>query len=88
MTAGRDDPGRRGGAHDDDPSLAAYAGVGIQFALTIVIFLFLGTWLDRRLGTAPWLTIAGVFVGAAGGFYSLYTRLMAAQRRADERRKR
>jgi ATP synthase protein I len=72
---------------DDASSLSMYAGVGIQFALTIVVFLFVGQWLDRRLGTTPWLTIIGVFVGAVGGFYSLYSRLMTAQRRNEDRRK-
>ncbi len=89
MTADRGDPDARptstGGRKDDEPSLSTYAGVGLQFALTIILFLFIGQWLDRRLDTAPWFTIAGVFAGAAGGFYSLYSRLMAQQRRAERR---
>ena len=68
-----------------------YAGLGLQFAASIVVFLYLGQWLDRKLGTAPWLLLAGVFLGAGGSFYSMYRRLMAAQAREDaaraERRK-
>jgi F0F1-type ATP synthase assembly protein I len=60
--------------------------VGIQFALAILVFLYLGQWLDRKLGTAPWLLIIGVFLGAGLGFYSMYRKLMAAQARADEAR--
>jgi ATP synthase protein I len=86
MPAAHGDRDRRGSAHDEGPSLTEFAGVGLQFAVTIVVFLFLGQWLDGRLGTSPWLTVLGVFLGAAGGFLSLYTRLMAAQRRADQRR--
>jgi hypothetical protein len=57
------------------------AGAGIQFAVSIVVFLFLGQWLDRRLGTAPVFLFGFVFVGAAASFYSMYRQLMAEQRR-------
>jgi F0F1-type ATP synthase assembly protein I len=69
------------------PSVGEYAGVGLQFALAIVAFMFAGMWLDRALGTSPWLLILFVFGGAAAGFYSIYRKLMAAQRRADEARR-
>ena len=60
---------------------AEFAGIGVQFAVTILVFVFLGVWLDRRLGTSPWLLLIFVFVGAAGGFYSMYRRITVAQRR-------
>src|SRR5687768_8826853 len=69
------------------PSVGDYAGVGLQFALTIVVFMFAGMWLDRRLGTSPWLLMLFVFGGAGAGFYSIYRKLMTAQRRADEARR-
>jgi F0F1-type ATP synthase assembly protein I len=81
---GRGRDGRRGAAV---PSLGEYAGVGVQFALTIVAFMFAGMWLDRALGSSPWLLILFVFGGASAGFYSIYRKLMAAQRRADETRR-
>ena len=61
-----------------------FAGIGIQFALTILLFVFAGVWLDNRLGTSPWLVLVFVFVGAAGGFYSMYRRVTAAQRRSKD----
>jgi F0F1-type ATP synthase assembly protein I len=63
-----------------------FAGIGIQFALVILVFTGAGIWLDRRLGTSPWLLLLCVFLGAAGGFYSIYQKAMAAQRRDAERR--
>jgi F0F1-type ATP synthase assembly protein I len=69
------------------PSVGEYAGIGLQFALSIVLFMFAGMWLDRTLGTSPWLLILFVFGGASAGFYSIYRKLMAAQRRADEARR-
>jgi ATP synthase protein I len=71
---------------DSGPSVAAYAGLGFQFLGAILVFLYLGRWLDARLGTAPWLLIVGVFVGAGAGFYSLYRKLMKEQAREDARR--
>jgi len=57
-----------------------YVGLGIQFALSILLFLYLGQWLDRRVGTDGLFTLAGVFLGAGAAFYSMYRKLMADQR--------
>jgi F0F1-type ATP synthase assembly protein I len=61
--------------------------LGIQFALAIVVFLFAGQWLDKRLGTDSLFTVVGVFVGAAGAFYNMYRKVTAAQKLDDEERK-
>jgi F0F1-type ATP synthase assembly protein I len=60
-----------------------FAGVGIQFAFSIIVFLFAGQWLDKRLGTNGLFTIAGVFVGGGAAFYNMYRKVTAAQRRDD-----
>jgi ATP synthase protein I len=59
-------------------------GVGLQFAGSILIFLFLGRWLDGQLGTAPWLLVAGVFVGASAGFFAMYRQLVIAPRQRQK----
>jgi len=48
-----------------------YAGLGLQFALTFLVFGAIGWWLDGKLGTAPWLMVVGIALGAAGAFWSL-----------------
>lgn len=63
------------------------AGIGIQFGLTIVVFVFGGVWLDRRFGTSPWCMLGCTFVGAAGGIYSMYRQAMAVERGQGEDRK-
>lgn len=96
-----DEPGRRdgsGGSGGSAPdgarqgaagtSVGAYAGLGLQFALSIVISAYAGQWLDRRFGTAPWLMLSTLLVGAGGTFYSIYRKLMADLRRDEEARKR
>jgi F0F1-type ATP synthase assembly protein I len=65
---------------------ADFAGVGLQFAAAIVIFLFAGQWVDSKLGTSGVFTIAGVFIGGGAAFYLMYRKISAAQRRDDEER--
>jgi hypothetical protein len=49
-----------------------FAGLGIQFAVIIVLFAFAGIWLDKRLGTSPLFVIILVLGGAGLGFWSMY----------------
>ena len=62
-----------------------FAGAGFQFTIMVVLSVFAGIWIDRKLGTGPWLLIVTVFLGAALGFYSLYRNLMKGQRLGDRR---
>ncbi len=84
-------PERGAGSEADDRraarSATRYAGLGLQFALSILLFLYAGQWLDRKLGTAPWCMIGGVFLGASLAFYSMYRKLMGDLER-DEAEKR
>lgn len=77
-------PGQR-----DGPNLqgyAKYAGVGLQFGFSILLFLYLGKWADGKLGTAPYLLILGVFTGAFAAFYSIYKSAMADLKRDEDER--
>lgn len=68
--------------------VAKYAGVGLQFAVSILVFLYVGQWVDDRFGSAPWGMIVGVFTGAGAAFYSMYRRLMADLKEDEARRRR
>lgn len=72
----------------EELNIGSFAGVGLQFAASIVLFLFLGQWVDRKLGSSPVFLLAGVFLGGGAAFYSMYRRLTTAQKADDERRKR
>ena len=67
-------PGTAGGG-SDGPSLGEVAGFGLQFVVAILVFLYLGRWVDGLLGTAPTFLLIGVFVGAGGAFYSMYRKV-------------
>jgi ATP synthase protein I len=62
-------------------SPVVFAGAGFEFAGCILLGLFAGQWVDKRLGTAPWLLILGVFAGASAGFFNMYRILTTAERR-------
>lgn len=64
---------------------ARVAGQGLTLALATGLFLWVGWWLDNRLGTVPVFTVLGAFVGAAAGLYSLYHHVVLEPRRQRER---
>ena len=66
---------------------ARYAGLGVQLAAAILVFVFLGQWLDRKLGTQALFTILGAFLGFGGTMWSLIRRLNR-ENREDEASKR
>lgn len=56
-----------------DPEENRKSGLAYAAALTlvasVVTFCGLGWFLDKWLGTDPWLLIAGIVVGSAAGLY-------------------
>ena len=88
-TAGTPDQTPTGGsaAASTGTSVGAYMGLGLQFAISILVFAFLGQWADRRFGTDPWLLLIGVFLGGGGSFYSIYRRLMTDLEREERQRR-
>jgi len=65
---------------------ARFAGIGVQFAVTILVSLALGNWLDKKFGTGLFIYLA-VFLGAAAAFYSMYRQLMANLERDEAARR-
>ena len=82
-----DAPNAPAGRDDKGTSAGAVAGMGLQFAVAIVAFFFVGQWLDSKWGTTPWMLIAGVFLGGGASFYSMYRRLVSSQASDDAARK-
>ena len=52
-----------------------YAGLGIQLAVTILVCVLAGRWLDQRLGNSGIVTVLVVLLGFAGTLYSLIRQL-------------
>ncbi len=60
------------------------SSVGIELALSVLLGLFAGRWLDKKLDTAPWLMILLLCVGFAAGLRSLMRTMDRAGRAADK----
>ena len=80
-------PSGSGNRSGEGSSASVYAGAGLQFAIPLLAGLLGGQWLDRRYDTGPWLMLLGMLLGGGAGFYSMYVKLMAAQRRDEEQAK-
>ena len=52
-----------------------YAGLGVQLAVSLVVFVLIGQWADKKLGTNGILTVIAAFLGFGGTMYSLIRSL-------------
>jgi F0F1-type ATP synthase assembly protein I len=64
-----------------------YAGLGVQLAAAIIVFVFAGQWLDRKLGTQALFTILGAFLGFGGTMWSLIRRLNKDNKEDEAKRR-
>ncbi|MCC7352649.1 MAG: AtpZ/AtpI family protein [Anaerolineae bacterium] len=53
-------------------------------ALSILIPLGIGLWLDRRFDSAPWLTLVGMVVGVVASTVNVLRQMSAIFRALDE----
>jgi ATP synthase protein I len=56
------------------------SSVGIEMAVATGIGWAIGYWLDRRLGTGPWLMLVFLLLGVAAGFKGLLRTARQMQR--------
>jgi ATP synthase protein I len=59
--------------------IANLSTVGFAFVLAIVIGFGAGYFLDGWLGTKPWLSFLGFFLGLAAGILNVYRIMSLAQ---------
>ena len=64
---------------------ARFAGLGLTWAFSVLLFLGGGWWLDQKLGFTPLFTILGAFVGAGAGFWYMYVEAVIRPRSEDEK---
>jgi len=73
----------------DDPrdvirASGQFMGHGLAWALSVLLFLGIGAWVDSTVGTAPLFLILGAFVGGVAGFYSIYYHIVIEPRQRDD----
>ena len=64
----------------------SYLGLGLEFAVTLLLFIFAGRYLDGKFGTNPWLLIAGAAVGFVAGFYLMFRSIANLGQPKDKQR--
>jgi ATP synthase protein I len=68
-------------------SLGFLSGVGISMVTATLIGLAMGYYLDKWLGTSPWLTLIFLVFGIVAGFRNIYIlteRELKRQQQDDE----
>ena len=55
---------------------APYLGIGSSLAASVLLGLGAGYWLDGKLGTRPYLFLAGGVVGILAAFWQFYKLVM------------
>lgn len=58
--------------------------LGYTLALPLVGGVLLGHWLDGRLGTGPWLLVAGLLLGIGVSSFAVVRQLNKAMARIRE----
>jgi ATP synthase protein I len=58
--------------------LGRYSALGLEMAISVVVGLGIGYYLDKWLGTAPWMMILWIAFGFAAGVRSLYRAAVRA----------
>ncbi len=61
--------------------------VGLTMVFATMIGLFLGLWLDKMLGTSPWMAALFLLIGIFAGFRNLFTYVKKSQQDLDEQNK-
>ncbi len=67
-------PGRSG-----FQKIAALSSLGLLLPSSIIVGLFFGYWLDKLLGTKPWMLLVFLVLGIISGFLSLFRGLKKLQ---------
>jgi hypothetical protein len=70
------------GARDRDVMRASsqFLGHGMALAASVALFGWVGFEIGERIGAESLLTLTGMFIGGAAGFYSLYLKLVIRPR--------
>ncbi len=53
-------------------AFALASTIAVQFAVSVLLGFWLGSFLDRKLGTQPWFMLGGLLGGIAAGTVGSY----------------
>lgn len=64
--------------------VSRYSTVGLELGFSVAIGVLAGYYLDRCLGTSPWLTIFLLLCGVAAGFKRIYIALKNLEQEQEQ----
>ena len=68
----------------DWKALGSYGTLGLEIALSVIVGLLGGQWLDKKLHTGGVLTWVGLAYGLAAAGRAIYRAMRKAKREAEE----
>lgn len=63
--------------------LLELSGIGIQLVVSTFVGLAMGYWLDRLMGTSPYLSLLFLILGIISGFVNMIRLARKAERDRD-----
>lgn len=75
------DPAARTGKRAYDALSAS--SVGLELGISVILGLLFGWWLDKQLGTAPWMMLLFLVLGLIAGFRGVMRAVGRAERAAE-----
>ena len=58
-----------------------YLGLGLQLAVTIVVMVLIGDWLDKKFGYKYLFTLIFAFLGIGAGLYNMLKTITELEKR-------
>ncbi len=65
--------------------IAPYSGLGLQLAVTVVLFWFIGKMIDEHYGTQPLWMIVGAMVGIVVGMYNFIKSVVELGKKKEKK---
>lgn len=65
--------------------IAPYSGLGLQLAVTVIIFWFIGKLVDEHYGTSPLWMVVGAMLGIAVGMYNFIKAVIELGKKKEKR---
>jgi F0F1-type ATP synthase assembly protein I len=61
-----------------------YVGMGFQLAVTVLLLIFIGTWLDKKTGHDTLFTLIFSFLGVGIGLYNFIKTVIDLRKKSDK----
>jgi len=72
---------RKNDKNPEQSSFMSYLGLGLNIAITILIFVMIGYFVDKKFSTIPIFTITGSVAGFLTGMSTLYKTIKQVSHR-------